>query len=159
MDTNRPRAVVVLTIIGAVLIVVDGAVLWSQGTYLNLVHLGLGNFSLFWGQTEALEGFALIALAFATLIWPRTHFYTGAAIIFISALSLLGGGGFLVGWLIAIAGGIFALIFRVEYYPEPEEFLPPGTVAGGLYSRNPAKAQSPDSTSSDRVSLLRETPP
>jgi hypothetical protein len=159
MDTNRPRAVVVLTIIGAVLVVIDGAVLWSQGTYLNLVQFGLGNFSLFWGQTEALEGFALIALAFVTLIWPRTHVFTGVAIIAISVLSLLGGGGFLVGWLIAIAGGIFALIFKVEYYPEPEEFLPPGTVAGGLYARSPAKDRSPESSSGDRVSLLRETPP
>jgi hypothetical protein len=122
MDTNRPKLVVVLTVIAGVLVVIDGGVLWSQGSYLNLIQPGLGNFSLFYGQTEALEGFAMIALAFVILIWPRTHLFTGAAIIAISAVSLLGGGGFIIGTPLGIAGGILGMIFVVEYYPDPAEF-------------------------------------
>jgi hypothetical protein len=159
MDTNRPKRVVVLTVIAGVLIVIDGAVLWSQGAFLNLIQPGLGNFSLFYGQTEALEGFALIALGFIIVIWPRTHLYTGLAIIAISAVSLLGGGGFIIGTPIGIAGGILGVLFVVEYYPEPEEFLPPGTVAGKLYARRSKADGSQNSGSNKQVPLLREMPP
>ena len=159
MDTNRPRALVVVTVIAGVLVVLDGAVLWSQGSYLNVIHPGLGAFSLFYGQTEAAEGFALIGLAFATVIWPRLHFFTGLAIIAIAAISLLGGGGFIIGTPLGILGGFLAIVFRVEYYPEPDEFLPRGTRVGGLYARRPVKGPKPEASSADRVPLLRQTPP
>lgn len=159
MDTNRPKLVVVLTVIAGVLVVVDGAVLWSEGSFLNLVHNGLGNFSLLYGQTEALEGFLLIGLGFAIVIWPRAHIYLGAAIIGIAAISFLGGGGFIIGTPLGIAGGILGMIFEIQYYPDPTEYLPPRVVGKGAYGQRPVVSRPSETAPRDSVSSIRRSPP
>lgn len=159
MDTNRPRLVVVLTVIAGVLVVIDGAVLWSQGSFLNTIHYGLGDFSLFYGQTEALEGFTLIGLGFAIVIWPRSHVYLGAAIIAVAAISFLGGGGFIIGTPLGIAGGILGMIFEVQYYPDPTEYLPPRVVGKGAHGHRPTGNRPSEGAPRDSVSRLRQSPP
>lgn len=124
MDSNRPKLSVVLAAVAGGFVVIDGAVLWSEGSFLNLIHPGLGNFSLFYGQTEALAGFALIGLAFVLGLFPRYHLFTGLAIVAIALLSVFGGGGFFVGVPLGVVGGVLGMLFRVEYYPSPQEYTP-----------------------------------
>lgn len=137
MDSNRPKLSVVLTAVAGGFIVIDGAVLWSEGSFLNLIHPGLGSFSLWYGQTEALAGFLLIGLAFSLVFWPRYHLFLGAAIVIVTLLSTFGGGGFYVGVPLGILGGIFGMIFRVEYYPAPQEYMPPDDGPGPQVQGSP----------------------
>lgn len=159
MDTNRPKLALVLTVIAGVLVVVDGAVLWSQGSFLDAIHYQLGNFLLFYGQTEAAEGFILIGLGFAVVIWPRAHIYLGAVIIAIAALSLLGGGGFIIGAPIGIAGGILGIVFELQYYPDPAEYLPSRAIDRRRYDPSPAGNRSSEAASRESVSHRGESPP
>lgn len=158
MYTNRPVLSIVLSIIAGVFVVVDGAVLWNEGWFLNLIHPGIGNFSLFYGQTEALEGFLIIALAFVMMVWPRTHLYAGLAIVIISVVSLPGGGGFFLGWVIGAVGGILGMVFRLQYYyPGPEEFRVARKLSWVVYGRPPVVQKSVESSPSEPVSNLRDS--
>jgi hypothetical protein len=160
MYTNHPVLSIVLSVVAGVFVAVDGGVLWNDGWFLNLIHPGLGNFSLFYGQTEALAGFSLMALGFAMIPWPRIHIYAGVAIIAVSIASLPGGGGFLLGWLLGIAGGIFAIVFRPKYfYPGPDEFRVARRLARVVYGGRFAAPKTAESNPSEPVSNLRDSSP
>lgn len=125
MQTNRPVLAIVLAGVASGLILLDAGVLLSDGHLLNLVEPGLGNFSVLYGEGEAAAGFTLVALGAVLAIWPRTHFFVGAAMIVVSLLSWPGGGGFEVGTVVGMAAGVLAILFVVKYYPDPSTYLPP----------------------------------
>lgn len=159
MDTNRPKLAIVVTVIAGALVVLDGIVLWLEGAFLNVIQPGLWTFTIFLGETELLEGFGLIGLALVTVVWPRSHVYTGVAIIGVSLVSLIGGGGFFIGTPIGIVGGILSIIFRIQYFAEPREYLPSRALSADASAVPPSAGATQEPGAVDQLPREREPSP
>ena len=68
-------------------------------------------------------GFLVGALAFALYLRPDHHAGLGIAILILSVLSAFGGGGFLLGLVFGIVGGILAIRFDYDEYTTPGSYL------------------------------------
>ena len=122
---TRPVAAGILTVLGGLFILVGGAVVALVG---GIVSAFLGFFSSLWliglliGALICLVGLLMIAV-------PSAHGVWGALAIIFALVSLpFALGGFLVGFLLAIVGGVLALHWRP---PPPDRVI---TVEGRTVS-------------------------
>ena len=138
MTEDHPIGAFVLSIIGAVLILVDGAVVLFAGASISgagfpaaggLVS-GLGGLGVF-------LGIVIFLLALAIFIDPDRHTGYGISILTLSLLSILAGGGFVVGLILGVIGGILGIIFEPD---EDIELSPAGYSVTTQYVSAPRPA-------------------
>lgn len=108
----HPVGAFVASIFAAVLILSEGILLAIAGGALQgLGYLSIGGFVGGLGALEAFIGFLLLVFAIALFIQPASHRLYGSAILVLSVLSWLGGGGFIIGLILGVIGGLLGIFF------------------------------------------------
>jgi len=122
---ERPTTAIVLSLIGGSLMFLSGAMMFMMFMY-GWVGFGMmGGYMGMMGSIGGLSGFmsglSLVGLVSGILVIigalilnarPAEHTAWGTIILVFSILSLLGMGGFIVGAVLGITGGAFALSWR-----------------------------------------------
>ena len=130
-DEEHPLAAILASLIGGALIVIDGVRVASAASIISSTASVGSPISRAARRVEALGalsaflGFAVLLRAIGLYLWPEAHVGLGIALLILSFLSLVGGGGFIPGLFLGLVGGILAIVFQPS-----EEELP----AGGLGS-------------------------
>ena len=126
-DSNYSVLGITLSVVGGLLILVEGGLLAALGAAVSSTPGGGGLGSEAGtliggiGLIGVVLGFVVIILAVWSIFWFEANKPMGIGIIVISIASLVVGGGFVVGTILGIGGGI--LVFQCEN--EPDE-LPEG---------------------------------
>lgn len=124
-DEPKPILAFLLTLIGAILMIVEGIFLTVVGSAAGTAGFAsaatlLGDLGFLGG----LFGFIVLLLAIALFRNPYSHVGYGIAILILSLLSLFGGGGFILGLILGMVGGIMAIIFSPEQDDLPPSLAP-----------------------------------
>lgn len=117
---ERPIASFGVSLFGGLLILIEGVLVvaasdaigcpcWSPGYSITGATVGMD------GALLALVGFVIVCLAVEVLVQPAIHRSLGITIVLFSLLSFLGGGGFFVGGVLGVIGGILAITFGASY--------------------------------------------
>ena len=109
---NRPTVSTLVSIIGGVVIVLDGVGLSDVGSELQLLgYLGAGGIVGALGGLVALLGVGVIFLAIGMFAQPERARRYAVFVILLSATSLIGGLGNVFGVIIGVVGGVLGLGF------------------------------------------------
>lgn len=100
----------ILSLIGGVLILIEGIFVAIAGPILATAgDLGLG--TLIFGIVILIFGLIVTWAAYSLRAEPARHVAYGAVIVVVSVLALvLAGGGFIIGSVLGIVGGIWAIM-------------------------------------------------
>ncbi|MCI4321819.1 MAG: DUF6114 domain-containing protein [Thermoplasmata archaeon] len=121
MREEKPIAAFALSLAGGVMIFVGGL-------FLAVVSSVAGSIGAS-GLSAAVGGLSIIGLligflviVFAGLLYesPEHHTPYGIVIVILSAVSIFGGGGFLIGIILGLIGGVLAIRFEVDEDPNFE---------------------------------------
>lgn len=130
-DEPVPTAALIVSLLAATLVLLDGAALLLAGGALSTAGFydAAGLASLL-GVAGLLFGFVLLGLAIQLYREPMSSGWCGVGILVVSLLALVSGGGFFLGTVLGVIGGILAIVFgRAQeedtYGPAPQP-LPPG---------------------------------
>jgi hypothetical protein len=100
-----------LSLIGGVLILIEGIIIAVSGPFLTVYSVDLGLGTLVYGIIVVILGIVIIWMAYALRSNPASHVAYGAGIIIVSVIALvLAGGGFIIGSILGIIGGAWAII-------------------------------------------------
>lgn len=113
---SYPSAAFVLSLIGGIFI-------FLGGIYTAIIYAIIGSalFDFFPGLGALLIGLAVLALIFGLIIIvgaimlrnrPESSRTWGIIILLLAIFSWIGGGGFVIGFILALIGGILALTWR-----------------------------------------------
>jgi len=119
---ERPTTAIVLSLIGGSLMFLSGAMMFMYG-WVGFGMMGgyMGMMGSIGGLSGFMSGLSLVGLVSGILVIigalilnarPAEHTAWGTIILVFSILSLLGMGGFIVGAVLGITGGAFALSWR-----------------------------------------------
>jgi hypothetical protein len=110
---NRPTASVVLSIVAAVLMFGDAIFVLALGNAAtSLGYRGAGGVLGGLGILELIFGLVVLLLAIFLYRNPDSHVGCGIAILILSLVSVVGGGGFLLGIVLGLTGGVLAIVFE-----------------------------------------------
>lgn len=132
VTSEKPTAAFVLSLIGGIFILLNALLLIAAASILS----GLAGIpgmpsdvsgtvtSLFMVYAGIGLVFAIIVLVGAAMMWmkPQQHVMWGIIVLLFSLFSFIIGGGFFIGLILGLVGGILALIFK----PTPPMMAPPG---------------------------------
>jgi hypothetical protein len=107
------RAGFYLSVIGGSLIILQGLiVIFFSSIYYAIItsSLGVGVSVLFLGIMLVILGLIVYSSAYALTRSPGQHVVVGASIIIFSLLALFLGGGYIIGSVLGMIGGIIAII-------------------------------------------------
>lgn len=114
VPAEKPTAAMVLSIIGGVFILLGGLAEIAVGSVISSLTLGVGG-----GVVIGLGALGLVLgiliLVFGILVHshPEQHTLYGVLIVVFSIVSLVSFvGGFVIGFILALIGGILALTFK-----------------------------------------------
>jgi hypothetical protein len=137
-----PVAAFVVTLIGGILILLDGLYLLAVSAFVSTVSSAYGvSIPGVSGLFEALAAvgliFGLIILIGAIMMWrnPSSAKMWGIVVILLGLISIISGGGFILGLILALVGGILALVWhppaaaQTAWSSAPT--APPAAPAGG----------------------------
>lgn len=129
---ERPTVAFALTLLAGLLMLIDGAiVLWASSTVASLPAgpaaaaasslLGLiGGFAI-------LFGLIVTILAIVLMTQPESHVGIGVTVLVFSLISFVVGGGFFIGGILGVIGGILAIVFdRGDETLDISALTPPG---------------------------------
>lgn len=140
---SYPTAAFILSLIGGIFILLGGIY-----TAAITAIVGSAFFAFFPGFAALLIGLAVVALLFGLIIifgaiqmkhHPESAKTWGIIVLVLALLSWLGGGGFFIGFLLALIGGILAII----WHPPAPMMGQPGQAAWG---QPPPMASAPGGT-------------
>lgn len=99
-----------LSLIGGILILLEGIIVAIAGPILATAgDLGFG--ALVFGIVVIIHGLIIIWAAYSLRANPVRHVMYGAVIVIVSVLALvLAGGGFIIGSILGIIGGAWAIM-------------------------------------------------
>lgn len=100
-----------LSLIGGVIILIEGILIAVAGPVLlmGVIDLGLG--ALIFGLVVIVHGIIIMWAAYSLRSNPVRHVMYGAIIVIFSVLALvLAGGGFVIGSILGIIGGAWAIM-------------------------------------------------
>ncbi len=126
-DEEHPLAAIIASLTGGALIVIDGVPVASAASIISSTASVGSPISQAASLVEALGalraflGFVVLLLATGLYLGPEAHVGLGIAILILSFLSLVGGGGFIPGLTLGLVGGILSILFQPS-----EEELPAG---------------------------------
>jgi len=103
----------ILSLIGGIFILLNGLVWFAMSDFFN--SLGLGGMFGFGLALDVLGGilvvFAIIIFIGAYLIYmPGNEMIGGILVLIFSIISFIGGGGFVIGAILGLVGGILGLL-------------------------------------------------
>ncbi len=114
-----PVAAFVVTLIGGILILLDGIYLLAVSAFISSVTSAYGvSVPGVSGLLTALAAvgviFGLIILVGAIMMWrsPSSAKMWGIIAILLGLISIVSGGGFILGLILALVGGILALVWH-----------------------------------------------
>lgn len=134
---SYPSTAFILSLIGGIFILLAG--LAEAAIY---AIIGSALLSFFPGLGALLIGLAVVALIFGVIIiWgafmlrskPESARTWGIIILLLAILSWIGGGGFFIGFILALIGGILALTWHPPAQAQPawgQQPLPPSSPPG-----------------------------
>jgi hypothetical protein len=97
--------------IGGVLILIEGIIIALAGPLIMVIGGDFGLGALIFGVVVIIHGLIIMWLAFGLRSNPVRHVAYGAGIIVVSVLALvLAGGGFVLGSILGIIGGAWAIM-------------------------------------------------
>jgi hypothetical protein len=134
-EKDYPSTAFVLSLIGGVFILLSGlafaALYYVIGA--TLLSFGIGAGALLLGLAAAAVVFGLIIIVGAIMMrsHPESAKLWGVIIIVLAIISLFGGGGgFIIGFILALIGGILALVWKAPVAAQPawspQPMAPPG---------------------------------
>lgn len=103
---ERHNAAFVLSLIGGIFILINGLLLAIGGAFL-IAFFGAGIVLILLGLVF---GFGTLLAALMLNSHPRDHVTWGVIIIVFSILSIVIGGGFIIGMILGLVGGVLALV-------------------------------------------------
>ena len=112
---SYPSTAYILTLIGGILILIDGFITAAAAAAVGAAFLGLVP-----GIAALLIAFGVIALLFGLVILygalqlknrPQSARSWGILILIFAIISFIGGGGFFIGAILALVGGILAMVW------------------------------------------------
>lgn len=116
-SVEKPTAAFVLSLIGGIFILLAGVVLGTLGAAFTFFLGGIGGvigiFGLIWG---------IIVIIGSVMLYsqPEQHTVWGIIILVFSILSWFGAlGGFLIGFILGLVGGILAIVFKPDLHQQP----------------------------------------
>jgi hypothetical protein len=129
-EPRRPIGAFILSVFGGFLIILEGIVVVLLGDILG--DLGAGPLAaevVGLGVLTAVLGLAVFFLAVGILLAPEHHSGYGIAVLVLSLISFLVGGGFYLGGIFGCAGGVLAIYFQeVPPLPLPSRRTAPTNV-------------------------------
>lgn len=114
MDGKKPSAAFVLTLIGGILVLLYSIVLTIVGTALvSLVSRSMSGYGSIYGIIGILIGLIIIVSAIMLNSTDKTKIrnWSIVALIF-SIISLVFGGGFIIGFVLGLIGSILGLTYK-----------------------------------------------
>jgi hypothetical protein len=120
-DEERPLWAFALSLFAGLLMLVEGVFLSIVGSVASgsgalAVGAVLGGL----GFLGALFGVFVVIFAILLFANPDSHVGYGIAILILSLISIVGGGGFILGLALGVIGGILAIIFEPDEFALPE---------------------------------------
>jgi len=108
------RAGFYLSVIGGIIIILQGliAIFFSSIYYAIILSIGVGISILFLGIMLVILGLIVHTSAYSLTQRPEQHVIIGASIIVFSTLALVLGGGYIIGSVMGIIGGIVTIVSR-----------------------------------------------
>jgi len=104
----------VLVILAALLILIEALVLLAVGSVVSVVSSPAGLAVSALGVVGILLGVALGGMAYVLYRYPGSSRVAGVAAMLLAFVSQFTGGGFLLGLLLGIIGGIVAIFFEAD---------------------------------------------
>ncbi|HZY69933.1 MAG TPA: DUF6114 domain-containing protein [Thermoplasmata archaeon] len=112
-EIDRPIAAFAVSLVGGLLVFIAGVFLAIAGSVASSAGLyGAGSVLGGLGFLGILFGFIVVALGALLFRDPESHVGYGIAILVFSLLSIFGGGGFILGLILGVVGGILASVFQ-----------------------------------------------
>jgi hypothetical protein len=114
VSVERPTAAMVLSIIGGIFILLGGILGVAIGSALSFVTFGFaGGTVLLLGAVGLVIGILVVVFGVLLSMHPGNHTMYGALIVVFAIVSWITAfGGFFIGFLLALIGGILALTFK-----------------------------------------------
>lgn len=129
MSSDKPSAAYILSLIGGVFVVIGGVAVAAIGALATFMLAGIGGV---FGILGIVWGILIIVFASRLNSAPSSHATSGALIIVFSLLSWAGAiGGFFIGFLLALIGGILAITWSPGVQPVAQPMPPPGGIQTG----------------------------
>jgi hypothetical protein len=131
---SYPVAAFVLTLIGGILILLDGlyvaAIAAFIGSVVGAFFPGLGLLIIALGVIALLFGLIILVGAIQMHSHPQSAKTWGIIVLILALISFVGGGGFYLGAILAIVGGILAIVWHPPM-PAPSGMGMGTPMAGG----------------------------
>jgi hypothetical protein len=105
---DRPTAAFVLSLIAGAFILINGITIAMVGSFLDTVFEG----GLVIGAIGAALGVGVLISAILLSSDRQRNTTMGAVILILSLVSIIIGGGFFIGLLLGVVGGIMAIVWR-----------------------------------------------
>ncbi len=119
-DIGQLNAAYILSLIGGIFVLLGGLLVIVLGTILSRFNIGIGFLGFMAGIIGMIWGILIIIIAIQLKKDPSNHMTYGILLIIFSILSFLGAmGGFVIGFILTLIGGILAII----YNPSPQPYV------------------------------------
>ncbi|MGQ0798129.1 MAG: DUF6114 domain-containing protein [Methanobacteriota archaeon] len=115
---EKPTAAAVLSIVGGVFILLFGIAVLALASIVGGIFGGLGApvdptaILVALALPSIVIGIVVIALGALMLMKPTTARILGVVVLVLSIVSFFFGGGFLLGGILALIGGILGIVFK-----------------------------------------------
>lgn len=118
MAGNNPTAAFVLSLIGGLIILIEAVILLAFASILEGVIGGLTGVG---GLTSILTAifalgaiFGLVVILGGVMLYakPQSHVMWGVIVLLFSLFSIIAGGGFYLGLILGLVGGILGIIWK-----------------------------------------------
>ena len=135
MAGEKPTAAFVLSLIGGIFILLDGILLAVVGSAIAIG--GLAGSGTAGGIVSAIGAigviFGLIIIIGGVMMYqkPQSHTMWGVIVLILSLISIITGGGFIIGLILGLIGGILALVFKPSLGPTAMPGQPMGSMPMG----------------------------
>jgi Family of unknown function (DUF6114) len=112
---HKPTAAFILSLIGGIFILLGGLAYVALGAFIGSLGVGgVGGAVALYGGIGALLGILVIVGGVMLWVRPDQHIVWGILIIVFAIISLVFAffGGFVIGFILALIGGILGLVFK-----------------------------------------------
>ncbi len=130
MAGKRPTGAMVLSAIGGLFILIGGIVLLPIGAFIAALLGAILPVFLWTGPVAMVNtlgaaigiglGLSVMALGIVMFIKPKLSKNLGIAVLVLSIATIVTGGGFFLGLILGVVGGIFGLDFKGHPTMEPQ---------------------------------------
>jgi hypothetical protein len=109
-----PKYAFWMATIGGMLIFIEGlmAIFFRSIVWAIAVDFWIGITWVFIGVMLVIAGLIVSSSAVALVMRPKFHVVEGASIILFSTLAIFFGGGYIIGSVLGIIGGVLAILWR-----------------------------------------------